>query len=148
MELNSVREIIVELKAVKKEKHLSISDILDLIRDNGDYLSETTVRRVFADNSEESECFSYDKTLRPIAKALLLTWNQHEEDITTAAESESLKAIIRFLNHEIDILREQLEFLRAEHDRRIIFLLSQIEKKDRRMDQKDEIIQRFMDKCI
>ena len=148
MELNSVREIIIELKAVKNERHLSITEILELVRSNGDYLSETTIRRVFADDSEQSECFSYDKTLRPIAKALLFARTKEEPNAATIAESDGLKAIIRFKNHEIDNLHEQLERLHTEYDRRITFLLSQIEKKDRRMDQKDEIIQKLMDKCL
>lgn len=148
MELNSVQEIIEELKAIRLERNLSISDILELVRNSGEYISETTIRRVFAEDSEINECFSYDKTLRPIAKALLFAKPDKEELETSIAEVDGLKAIIRFKNNELQLLQDQMENMRKEFDRRIAFLLSQIEKKDRRMDRKDEIIQKLMDKCL
>ena len=65
--MTDTKEIILKLKEAKKEKNLSINDIVEL---TGNYLSKTTVQRVFADGSENTS-FRYDDTIRPLVKALL-----------------------------------------------------------------------------
>lgn len=75
------KDIIVKLKAVREEKGLSYSDILDLMEKNGDYLAKSTLSRVFAEGSEE-QSFKYEETIRPIAKALL--------DIETIEDTDDL----------------------------------------------------------
>ena len=45
------KEIILKLKEAKAEKNLSINDIVDL---TNNYLSKTTVQRVFAQGSENT----------------------------------------------------------------------------------------------
>ena len=146
MEITASREIIARLKAVKKEYELTIPRIKDMMEKNGDYISPSTLRRVFAENSEE-DTFSYDRTLAPIARVLLFQ-NSAETDEEEAAAMDDridgLKAVILLKNEELARLREMLEHL----ERRVSFLLEQIEKKDRRMDEKDEIIRRLMDKCL
>ena len=108
------------------------------------YISLSTLRRVFADGSEASS-FSYENTLLPLAEVLL-----NVEDVPThpdspfAAEIDGLKAVIHVQNEEIARLHDLKEHLEA----RITFLLEQIEKKDRRMDEKDEIIRKLMDKVL
>ena len=59
-------------------------------------------------------------------------------------ELDGYKAVIRVQNEELDRLIELKEHL----EDRITFLLDQIALKDKRMDQKDEIIQRLMDKFL
>ena len=72
------------------------------------------------------------------------------EDVPTPADSpyakeiDGLKAVIHVQNEEIARLHEIKEHL----ENRVTFLLEQIEKKDRRMDEKDAIISRFMDKYL
>ena len=77
--MTNVREIIIKLKEVREEKGLSYNDILDLLEENGDYLSKSTLSRVFADGSENNT-FNYDISIRPIAKALLDIENIEETD--------------------------------------------------------------------
>lgn len=144
MELTATKEIITRLKAVKAEYELTIPRIKDMIENNGDFISLSTLRRVFADGSEE-DTFSYERTLAPIAKALLFQGSRDGED--PAAEEdrlEGLKSVILLKNEEIAKLKDLVEHLEG----RVEFLLSQIEKKDRRMDEKDEIIRKLMEKVL
>lgn len=148
MELTSTQEVILRLKAIRKENELTLARIMDMIEANGDYLSMTTLRRVFAENSEQDDSFSYDKTIRPIARALLFQDGGSGESAVTKEEIEGLKAVIRLKNEVIDYMHEQFKSTQAEHEKRIIFLMDQIDKKDKRMDEKDNIIHRLMDKLL
>lgn len=145
MELKSSQELIKQLKAAKKEKEITFPRLMEKLEQNGKAISLTTLRRVFADNSEQFDSFSYENTLLPIAEILLSV-----EDIPTpkdnpySKEIEGLKAVIHTQNEEIARLHDLKEHL----DSRITFLLEQIERKDRRMDEKDEIIRKLMDKCL
>ena len=148
-DLTNTQEVILKLKAVKKENELSLPRIMDMVEANGDYLSMTTLRRVFAANSEKDDSFSYDKTIRPIARAMLFHAEHAAGDESSAvAEFEGLKAVIRLKNEEIDRLRSYLESIKEDHARRVAFLMDQIEKKDKRMDEKDSIIHKLMDKVL
>ena len=148
MELSGTQEVITKLKAVKKENELTLPRIMDMIEANGEYISMTTLRRVFAANSEQADSFSYDKTIRPIARALLCQEDSASQDSSAAAEIEALKAVIWLKNEEIDRLRSQNEALKAQMERRVEFLLDQIAKKDKRMDEKDHLINKLMDKVL
>ena len=91
------------------------------------------------------DSFSYESTLLPISEVLL-----GAEDIPTpenspyAKEIDGLKSVIHAQNEEIARMHEIKEHLET----RITFLLDQIEKKDRRMDEKDEIIRKRLEKCL
>jgi len=154
MELTATKEIITQLKAVKKEYELTIPRIKDMIEANGDFISLSTLHRVFAEGSEK-DSFSYDRTLAPIARALLFKDGDEESDAVTEDRIEGLRAVIVFKNEKIDMLtaqnealRKRMDELRAEYDLRLRFMRDQIELKDKRMDEKDEIIKRLMDKCL
>lgn len=143
------KDIIVKLKAVREEKGLSYSDILDLMEKNGDYLAKSTLSRVFAEGSEE-QSFKYEETIRPIAKALL--------DIETIEDTDDLdtQAMKILLTYKIDRIKEleasvqsleaslanekvkyheKLDKEREQYARTIEFLKEQISLKDKRMDQ-------------
>ena len=146
MELTRSQELIRQLKEIKQKNEITYPRIMERMEKNGKFVSLTTLRRVFADNSESNaQTFSYENTLLPIAEALL-----NVEDLPTPADSpyakeiDGLKAVIHVQNEEIARLHEMKEHLEA----RITFLLEQIEKKDRRMDEKDETIRRLMDKIL
>lgn len=49
--MNKTRDLIIKLKAVKEEKGLSLNKIADLIEANGDFISRSSIQRVFADGS-------------------------------------------------------------------------------------------------
>lgn len=146
MELTKAQELIRQLKEAKARNEVTYPRILERMERNGKFVSLTTLRRVFADGSEaNASSFSYENTLLPIAEALL-----EVEDVPTAADNpyakeiDALKAVLHVQNEEIARLHEMKEHL----EDRITFLISQIELKDKRMDEKDEIIKRLMDKCL
>ena len=66
----NTKDVILRLKKVKQEKKLSLDKIIKLMEQNNEYVSKTTLSRVFAKGSEE-QIFRYEATLRPIANALL-----------------------------------------------------------------------------
>lgn len=146
MELLNAQELIHQLKEAKKRDEVTYPRLLERMEANGKVVSLTTLRRVFADGSEKiAGTFSFENTLIPIAEVLL-----NVEDVPTpcdspcAKEIDGLKAVIHVQNEELARLHELKEHL----ENRITFLLGQIEIKDRRMDEKDEIIKRLMDKCL
>lgn len=146
MEQTSKKELIKQLKEAKERKEYTYPRIIDEMEIKGKFVSLSTLRRVFADGSElHASSFNYENTLEPIAEVLLKA-----EDVPTpenspyATEINGLKAVIHVQNEEIVKLTELKEHLES----RVTFLLEQIEKKDRRMDEKDELIKRLLDKCM
>ena len=148
MDLTNTQDIISKLKEVKKQNELTLPRILDMIEANGDYLSMTTLRRVFAANSEQEDSFNYEKTIRPIANVLLFQDDYTPEGTTPNIESDALKAVLRLKNDEIEYLKQQIEIMKRVYDKRIDFLIDQIGKKDKRMDEKDELINKLMEKVL
>lgn len=146
MEHTRAEDLIRQLKEAKAKNEITYPRILDRLDKAGKYVSLTTLRRVFADGSENgATSFSYENTLLPIAEVLLNVEDvPTSEDAPNAAEIDALKAVIHVQNEEIARLHDLKDHLEG----RITFLLEQIEKKDRRMDEKDEIIRRLMDKCL
>lgn len=148
MDISATPEVIRKLKSVKEQQNLSIPKIKEKVDATGVCLSMTTLRRVFADGSEEDN-FHYENTIRPIAQALLI---DADDDVGYRAKAETFKAIIRMKEEKIEELRSQLEAFRKEQDekceecrKRQDFLRAQIDLKDQRMDRKDEIIERLLD---
>lgn len=146
MEYTKAQELIKQLKDAKTRDEVTFPRIMERMEKNGKYVSLTTLRRVFAEGSEKNaSSFSYEGTLMPIAEALL-----DVEDVPTspnspyAKELDALKAVIHVQNEEIARLHDLKEHLES----RITFLLEQIERKDRRMDEKDDIIRQLMERCL
>ena len=137
MEVSKTAEVITRLKSVREARGMSLAEIARRVSAAGGYVSETTVRRVFADGSEEAG-FNYDASIRPIAEALLV-----EEGGT--ARDDALLSIIGLKNAQIAAMRDQFETRCEEYRSRIEFLRGQIEKKDEYMTRKDEIISRLLD---
>ena len=139
--MNNSKEIIIKLKEVRLEKGLSLNDIVDLVEQNGDYITRSSVQSVFADGSEDAT-FKYDETIRPIANALLdIDRIETEDDLDTQA----LKILLQYKNQRIKELELQLdkeklkyhEKLDKERDqsrKSIEFLKEQVAYKDKRMD--------------
>jgi hypothetical protein len=139
--MNNSKEIILKLKEVRIEKELSLNDIVDLVEKNGDFVSRSSVQRVFADGSE-NVTFKYDETIRPIANALLdIDRIETEDDLDTQA----LKILLQYKNQRIQELEqlldkeklkyhEKLEKEREQSRKSIEFLKEQVAYKDKRMD--------------
>lgn len=139
--MNNTKDIILKLKEVREQKHLSLNDIVNLVESNGGYISRSTVQRMFQEGSENCS-FKYDESLRPVANALLdIDRIEPEDDLDTQA----LKVLLQYKNKRIQELETQLDKeklksmdkLEAERERSqrsIDFLKDQIEKKDTRID--------------
>ena len=143
MELTRAQELIKQLKEIKEKNEITYPRILDRMEKNGKYVSLTTLRRVFADGSDGSN-FNYETTLLPIAEVLLEAEDVPTAESPTAAQIDGLRAVIPVQNEEIARLHDLKEHL----EKRVEFLLTQIEKKDRRMDEKDAIIKQLMEKVL
>ena len=146
--MTNTKDIILRLKEVREEKGLSYNDILDLMERNGDFLSKSTLSRVFADGSEENS-FKYEETIRPIAKALLDIEEIEEDDNT---DVKAMKSLLKYKMQTIEDLEKKVESLEAsldrekvkahekldkereQHQRSVDFLKNQIELKDKRID--------------
>lgn len=147
--MTNTKDIILKLKEVRREKGLSFNDILNLMENNGDYLSKSTLSRVFADGSEDSS-FKYEETIRPIANALL--------DIETIEDTDNMdvqamKSLLKYKIRVIEDLEQQIFALKADlnteklkyHDKldkerenfqkSLNFCRDQINLKDKRIDQ-------------
>ena len=162
MENSLARDIILKLKAVKEAEHMSISDILVKLELAGANISESTVRRVFRDNSENEGGFTYIKVLKPIADVMLDDKIETVDDPALLEKNSALHAIIKEKNRMIEALEEknealsrrnedlkrQIEDLRRMYDDRIDKLWIQIGIKDKRMDEKDAIIKQLMEKVL
>lgn len=154
MEFVNLKEIVLRLKAVQQKDNLGISDIMSRLEEAGSSLSESTVRRVFKDNSENDLGFTYAKVLKPIADVLLDEELETADDPALLEKNEALHAIVKEKNREIEALQEKIETLenrieeirRQNEDSRNVFenrinrLWDQIHLKDKRMDEKDIII--------
>lgn len=137
----NTREVILTLKEVRKEKNLSFDNILDLMSENGQFLSKSTLSRVFADGSEDKS-FRYEETLRPIANALLdIETIEQDDDIDTQAyksilrlKKDIIKELEDKLNNEKLKYHEKLEKETKHFNESVAFMKHQIELKDQRID--------------
>ncbi|MBR5371411.1 MAG: hypothetical protein IK130_04275, partial [Oscillospiraceae bacterium] len=105
----------------------------------GQFVSESTIKRVFADGSEE-QSFRYQDSIAPIADVLLDMYG----DTSNLDDAESLRHIIREKNKLIEFLMIKLDEKEADfdsrrsmyeerkvlYDRTIARLEDQIERKD------------------
>lgn len=146
--MTNTKDLIIKLKEVREEKGLSFNDILTLMEKNGDFLSKSTISRVFAEGSEE-QSFRYEETIRPIANALLDIENIEDTDnMDTQAMKSLLKYKIRYiedlekkiaeletaLDKEKIKYHEKMDTERQAFNRSIEFLKEQVAYKDKRMD--------------
>lgn len=98
------RNTITRLKKVKNEQGLSIQKIMDKLEQNGEFVSEPTLKKIFSEGSEEKN-FRYYDTIAPLANVLLDEYGSDGdlEDI------EGLRKIIREKNRMIESLMIKLE---------------------------------------
>lgn len=136
------RELILQLKQYREEHGLSCQRIVDIVSEyaeannTDDYVSLSTVKRIFRDGSENEDSFNYDLTIRPIASALL-----GANKVSPMAHDKELSmSLLRYKNERIQQLERQLEDERAQTEQRIAFLTSQIAIKDKYMQEKDRLI--------
>ena len=141
MHQKKIAEIVTNLKRVREENGLSYQKIVEMVENNGEYVSLSTVRRVFEDGSE-SYGFQFDNTLRPIANAVLGIYC--DTDVVSASEVEALKSIVSYKSDRIAELESQLKRTEDSYRRRLDFLKHQISLKDERIDKRDAMIERLL----
>ena len=135
------RDIIIKLKEVREEKGLSLNEIVSLVEKNGDFISRSSVQRVFSEGSEDIS-FRYDDTIRPIANALLDIDTIEDGD---ELDTQAMKSLLQYKNQRINELEQQLdkeklkyheklEKERERYQKSIEFLKEQVALKDKRMD--------------
>lgn len=103
-------EIIQQLKAAKAERGLSISQIMSMLDKAGNYLSESTVKRVFRHDSE-SRNFDYQFTLLPLVGILLDDQIQTESLVSKCDRLESEIVFLKMQIERKDAIIESLMFM-------------------------------------
>jgi maltooligosyltrehalose synthase len=151
MELEKLKKsTIIKLKKIKQEQNLSIKKIMDLLEDQGQFVSEGTLKKIFAEGSEEKS-FRYQDTLAPLADVLLDICGDQSEvnDVAT------LKRIIREKNKQIEFLMVKMEEQKevyaerkAMYERRIEDLNAQLKRLDISVEKKDKMLEQLMDKYL
>lgn len=149
-----LKEIIVQLKQIKYDRDLSAQNIHDMVIEAGLYTSMSSVRRVFAEGSENQN-FRYQDTIQPIAQVLIGV-NEEAEPLNPT-EADALKNIallkdsmIRELERENEALQAKVERMERDYaDARvkIDFLLELNRKKDEQIARKDDYIDRLAKKA-
>lgn len=142
MELQNQREVILELKKAKEDRQYTIQRMLDEILMNGDSVSETTLKRVFRPGSEDdSKTFNMEHTLLPIRRVLIKPESvQAPEDPYHTNEIGLLKAELRIQAERVENLRDRNMIL----EKRVDFMQRQIEIKDRRLDEREDVLRKVM----
>lgn len=101
-------DLLDRLRTVKERRHYTYQDIVDLTEQNGEPVSMTTVRRVFAKDAQ-LENFRYNQTVAPIVRVLLESGNEPAGP-AWAEEAQT---------DEIERLRQELEMAK-QHEREVI----------------------------
>lgn len=92
-----VPELVTQLKAVKIERGLSNSDIVNLLQAKGYGTSLSSVKRFFAEGSENM-AFSYEDTIMPLVEVLLVEATPVPvEDLDSLADAQQYIAQIEGL---------------------------------------------------
>ena len=144
------RKLIMQLKQYREEHGFSHKRIVDIVCEyaeqnkTDDYVSLSTVKRVFRDGSEDDDSFNFDLTIRPIAAALLGL-----ESVSPKAHDKELSiSLLRYKNERIQQLEKQLEDERELANRRVEFLKEQISIKDGYLQKKDELITKLIEAAL
>lgn len=145
MNQNKIASIIANLKKVREEEGLTYQKIVDMVEKSGYSVSIGTVKRVFADGSEAFG-WQYENTLKPIADVVLGIYSPSED--VSAAEADTMKAIIDYKSDRIADLEAQLARTEESYRRRIDFLKHQISLKDERIDRRDSMIEKLLDTLL
>lgn len=138
MEIEEIKKSTVQkLRQVKKERDLTISNIMDMLESKSKYLSEGTVKRLFSDSSDPTS-FKYRDTIAPLADVLLDLYS----DKSGSDDVGALKALIHDKNKTISILIARDEERKADYERRINHLQKQINKLEEHLDFRERVIER------
>ena len=148
---HSQKNIILRLKDEKEAKKLSINEIAEMLEAKDEHMHLSTLYKVFEEGSE-NKSFSYERTLRPIARVPLDS-DKNANSETVKADMDLYLTICKYKMNQIDSLHLQIDKLKEElfnksedYNRRVAFLRDQIELKDRRMDEQAQRIDRLIER--
>ena len=143
--MTNVRDVIIKLREVYKEKGLSYDKIISLMEDDGEYTSKSTLSRLFGDKWEDYS-FDYEKTILPIANVLLdVDTIEADDDVDTKA----YKSVLKFKKVIIEGLEEKIRTIESDEKAKyheklaretekfqqsLDFAMHQIDLKDKRID--------------
>lgn len=150
------RQIIIRIKEVIKD--MPDAEVLQRMLDAGEQTSISTIRRLKAEGSEDTG-FNYELTIKPFAKVFLelsqKPVNVEELDSDAEKDRAALENIVLLKNleneslkKEIALLEEKLAESKAESEKKIYHLKTQIEKQDDLIDKLNKILddrKAFMD---
>ena len=144
------RRTIHRLKQIKQEQGLTVPKIMDLMEERGQFVSEATIKRVFADGSEDQN-FRYQDSIAPIADVLLDMYG----DATGLDDISSLRQIIReknklieFLMMKLDEKEQDFERQRVLYEERKSLYEKSIDRFETQIARKDELIERLLNKYL
>lgn len=151
------RRTIHRLKEIKAEQELSIPQIMKMMEERGQFVSEPTLKKIFQEGSEEKN-FRYQDTIMPVADVLLDLYG----DKSGIDDCEALRQIIREKNKLIELLMMKLEEQakahaekeavyadrKADFEKQIQHLEAQIARYEKSIDRKDDLIERLLDATI
>lgn len=137
MEIDELKkQTVARLKQVKKDNGLTVPIILDMLDKKGYFISEATVKRVFAENSNPVS-FKYRDTLSPLADVLLDMYSENStEDI------EALKAMIHDKNRTINILLARDEERKNDYEKRIAHLQKVVDTLEKHLEFREKVVER------
>ena len=144
------RKTIHRLKQIKAEQGLTIPKIMDLMEERGQFVSEATIKRVFADGSEEQN-FRYQDSIAPIADVLLDMYG----DTSNLDDADSLRHIIREKNKLIEFLMIKLDEKEQDFERQRVLYEERkanyektISRFETQIARKDDLIERLLNKYL
>lgn len=122
------RQIIRQLKEIRAERSLSYQNICDMVETSGGCVSLASVKRVFADGSEEQN-FRYNETIKPIVIALLGINEPPAEDGSQSSEVKALKTVIGIKNQTYDELAAENERVKSDYEKKLAYIKNEAEQK-------------------
>ena len=144
------RRTIHRLKQIKSEQGLTVPKIMDLMEERGQFVSEATIKRVFADGSEEQN-FRYQDSIAPIADVLLDMYG----DTSNLDDADSLRHIIREKNKLIEFLMIKLDEKEQDFERQRVLYEERkanyektISRFETQIARKDDLIERLLNKYL
>jgi len=128
-----IREIILQLKAIKEDLELTNQDILEMVEANKDSTSSSTIYRLFAPGSENKN-FNYRATIQPVFRAMTeIAKSKKISDINDdvlQAQLDALKQESLLKDSIISDLQKELD----EEKRKVAHLLKQVEQQSKMLD--------------
>ena len=138
--MKNMREIILDLREIYQSdrERYSYGNLLKQMEENGDFLSKSTLSRLFGEKWEDYS-FDYQNTLFPIVKVMI---GADETDNNIEWDSDTAKLALKIkIDSENEIKKAKDEYLTKleeetlKFQRSLEFVKNQIELKDKRIDQ-------------